>query len=144
MITWASVVLCVDSDLTDLESNALSWAGPAGAARYREAAKVKIIEPRLRHFFRELDYTITGSEVLDLIASVEPLRLAATYLSLHLLCNDCSSGGDLFAEKAVQYWTKYNEEWVLAVDRLSVDTDESGAIDSSEEYNQSAGVRFVR
>lgn len=144
MITWTDEILCIDSDLTELESNALGWVGlKGGAAAYRATAK-KILEGRLRGHFRDLDILITGGEVLDLIADVEPFRLAATYLALHLICNDCSSGNDLFDQKAVMYWSKYNEEWPLALGRLNIDKDESGAIDKSEEYNFSPAVRFVR
>ena len=144
MITWSDETLCIDSDLTELESSALEWVSAKGsAAAYRATAK-KIITSRLRSHFRDLDVQITGDEVLDLIADVEPLRQAATYLTLHLICNDCSTGSDLFADKAQMYWGKYVEEWPYALGLLSIDKDESGVIDSTEEYNFGPGVTFSR
>lgn len=144
MITWLDEILCIDSDLTDLESNALEWVNvKGGAAPYRATAK-KIIEGRLRSHFREIDIQIIGGEVLDLIADVEPFRQAAAYLTLHLICNDCSSGGDLFADKGSMYWGKYAEEWPFALGRLNIDKDENGTIEDSEEYNFDPGVRFLR
>lgn len=144
MITWMDETLCVDKDLIDLESSALEWVSAKGsAAAYRATAK-KIITSRLRSHFRSEAVLISGSEVLDLIADTEPLRQAATYLTLHLVCNDCSTGGDLFDKKAQMYWGKYNEEWPYALGQLSLDRDESGAIDASEEFNVSGGVTFTR
>ena len=144
MITWADKVLCVDSDLAEFESNVHTWVAPGGgAAQYISTAK-KVIERRLRSHFREQDKLIGGSEVLDLLADVEPLRQAATYLTLHVLCNDCSTGGDLFERKAEMYYAKYNEEWPYALGRLAMDLDESGAIESTEEYNVRTGVKLGR
>lgn len=145
MITWSTITLCTDSDMTRFESSAVTWAASkGGAAHYRQTAK-DLIEARLRLHFKALALRITGSEVLDLISSVGPLRDAAVFLSLHLLCNDCSvAEGDLFDTKARMYWSKFQTEWPLCLGLVSVDEDESGAIDDSERYNVETGVRFVR
>ena len=144
MITWADEELCTDSDMKALESNVLTWTGPYGAAtKWRTEAKRQITQ-RLRVHFINIDLVTDAAEPLDLISSVEPFRYAATYLSLHLLCNDCSTGPDQWAEKARLYLAKFEEEWPNALALLSVDLDESGAIDDSEQYNVSTGLKFKR
>lgn len=144
LIPWASAVLCTDDDLRGLESNVLEWTGPYGSvAKWRAEAK-KQITARLRVHFVDIDLQTTAAEPLDLIFSAEPLRYAAMFLSLYLLCNDCSTGPDQWAEKAKLYKGRFEEAWPDALRLISVDLDESGVMEESEQYNLNAGVKFKR
>ena len=141
---WSATALCEDADLIDFESDVLAWvqSTQGSAVKYRDKAK-HIIGERLKHAFRQIEIDTEEDEVLDLIASVDPLKNAACYLTLHLICNDCSVGGDHWAGKAEMYYQKYNDEMPYALGLLSIDLDESGTIEDVEKYNVS-GIEFQR
>lgn len=139
---WSAAELCQDGDLVNVESQCMDWVS-GGAKRYRDEAKRQIGQ-RLHRIFKDIELATDEAEVLDLIESVEPLLTAAIFLTLHLLCNDCSSGGDFYENKAALYLHKFDEEWPDALGMLNVDTDESGTIEDSEKYNVTTGVTFRR
>jgi len=144
IIDWTDEQLCEDSDLVKYETNVLEWTEVAGDARkWRDSAK-ELIEQRLRHALRTVELATDADDVLDLIADVAPLKIAASYMTLHLLCNDCSTGGDHWAEKASMYYSKFEDEWPRAVGLLSLDTDEDDLITDSEKYNVDTGATFSR
>jgi hypothetical protein len=141
----ATTILCEDADLLQFESNALAWvqSSQGGGKKYRDKAK-DLIEQRLRFSFRSIAATLdSGVDVLDLLLSVSPLKDTACYLTLHLICNDASTGGDFWAQKGEMYWNKYMTEWATAFGLLSLDIDQSGVIESSEMYNI-PGITFQR
>ena len=141
---WSTAALCQDGDLINVESQCLDWIpGDGSSDRYRTEAK-RQIEARLRRVFKDIELVTDEADVLDLIESVTPLLTAAIFLTLHLLCNDCSTGGDFFENKSALYLHKFNEEWPQAITMLNVDTDESGTIEDSEKYNVVSGVEFRR
>ena len=141
---WSTVVLCTDEDLRTLEINVLQWvSGEGSAAYFRQGAKDQIAD-ELRQSFKSIEKTTDAAEVLDLIADVTPLKYAASYLSLHLICNNCSVGGDQWERKAEMYWSKYKEALPGAIGMLTLDVDESGVGDEAEKYYLNAGVRMTR
>jgi hypothetical protein len=141
---WSAAVLCTDEDLRSLETNVLQWVAAEGSASYfRQSAKDQI-EAELRQSFRNTDLETDSPDVLDLIADVTPLKYAAIYLTLHLVCNNCSAGGDQWEKKAEMYWGKYKEALPGAIGMLSLDIDQSGVVDIGEKYYLTQGVRMTR
>jgi hypothetical protein len=139
---WSKAVLCEDSDLIEFESNVLNWTRSRGdCSKWRSKAK-DIITNKLRHAFRSAA-TSTDEDILDLIGDTGPLKDAACYMTLHLLCNDLSTGEDHWERKGEMYWTKFGKEWPIAYGLISLDIDESGAIEKAEMYN-TPGVKMVR
>jgi len=150
---WSGTDLCQDSDLQALEAGVLEWTRlDGGVKKWRAEAKLQL-EHELRQHFAAIDKMVnievaaggTRQEVLDLIDDLGPLKYTACYLSLHLLCNNCSgSEGDFYDRKAKMYWHKYKEELPRGLSLLSIDTDESDTIDESERYYQATGIRLSR
>jgi hypothetical protein len=150
---WSAAELCQDSDLQALESSVLEWTrGEGGVKKWRDEAKNQL-EHELRQHLASTDKVINASvvagedrqEVLDLIADLAPLKYTACYLSLHLLCNNCSGAeGDFYDRKAEMYWQKYQQELPRGLSLLSIDTDESGTVSESERYYDNSGVRLSR
>ena len=150
---WSATDLCQDSDLQALETGVLEWTrGEGGAKNWRDEAKLQL-EHELRQHFAAIDKVVNASvvagaarqEVLDLIADLSPLKYTACFLSLHLLCNNCSGAeGDFYDRKAQMYWGKYRDELPRGLSLLSIDTDESGTISESEMYYDNKGVRLSR
>lgn len=141
---WGATALCQDKDLIEFESNVLAWTRSKGTAQKWISKAKNLIAAKLRHSLRDVEIATDVDDVLDLIADVTPLLDTACYLSLHLLCNDCSVGGDYFERMADMYWHKYSKELPLALGLVSLDIDESGTIEDSEKYNVKTGVTFVR
>jgi len=150
---WSAVELCQDSDLQALEHGLLEWTRSEGGAKcWRAEAKLQI-EHELRQRFAAIDKVINSAvvtgearqEVLDLIGDLDPMKYTACFLTLHLLCNNCSGAeGDFFDRKAQMYWAKYRDELPRGLSLLSIDLDESGDISESERYYNSRGVRLSR
>jgi len=150
---WSAKELCLGSDLQALESSVLEWTRDAGGAKKWIAEAKKQLEHELRQHLAAIDKVVNASvvagedrqEVLDLIADYAPLKYTACYLTLHLLCNNCSGAeGDFYYRKAEMYWHKYKEELPKGLSLLSIDTDESATIAESERYYDNTGVRFSR
>jgi hypothetical protein len=143
-MTWLASILCTDEDLRTLELNVLQWtAGEGSAAYFRQSAK-DLIATELRQSFKNVELATDAAEVLDLVLDVTPLKYPAAYLTLHLICNNCSVGGDQWEKKAEMYWSKYKGALPAAVAMLALDTDESGTITEGEKYNFTPGVRMTR
>jgi len=141
---WLAAVLCTDSDLRTFEIKVLGWVSAEGSAtHWRQSAKDQI-EAELRQSFKKIELATEEADVLDLIADITPLKYTACYLTLHLICNNCSIGGDHWERKSEMYWSKYREALPGAIGMLSIDIDESGAITDSEKYYISHGVRMTR
>jgi len=141
---WLAAVLCTDEDLRSLEIHVLEWVAREGSAAYWRATAKDLIEVELRQSFRNIELATEEADVLDLVPDVTPLKYAACYLTLHLICNNCSTGGDHWEHKAEMYWNKYKGALPDAISMLSVDVDESGDIVDSEKYYISHGVRMTR
>jgi hypothetical protein len=146
---WSAADICLDKDLSAIESRAISWGKNQGdLSTARDAAKDDM-ESRLRSTLHEKALLLlesdSSTDVLDLIEDYAPLRKAASYLSLYYLCNDLMvDPSDLFTAKAAHYLDRFGEEFPKAVKRLSFDSDESGSIESGENYNITTGVKFTR
>ena len=141
---WSTVTLCTDDDLRELEIKVLDWvAGEGSGKHWRDSAK-EIIANELRQSFKTIELVTEAAEVLDLVVDVAPLKYASAYLSLHLICNNCSVGGDQWEKKAEMYWSKYREALPGAIGMLSLDLDESGTGDEAEKYYLTHGVRMTR
>lgn len=133
-MSWSTEVLCVDADLLEFESNVLSWTKTRGSCeKWRDKAKY-VIGQRLRYAFRATQVG-TDTDVLDLVLDTTPLKDAACFMALHLLCNDATTGEDAWSSKAEMYWSKFADEWPIALGLLSLDIDESGTIEQGEYYN---------
>jgi hypothetical protein len=142
--TWATMVLCMDDDLRSIEMNVLQWVSAEGsAAAFREEAK-KQIAAELRQSFKSLELRTDASDVLDLLLDVTPLKYPACYLTLHLICINCSTGQDQWDRKAEIYWAKYKEALPGAIGMLSFDVDENATIEDAEKYYLTHGVRMTR
>ena len=142
---WSALVLCNDTDLARFESNVLEWVRSQGTAKHwRDTAK-RLIGNRLRSDLRDTELATDEADVLDLISNPEVLTDAASFLALNLIATDkMVHPGDTWAAKAVAYQDKFDQEFPVAVSMLHVDKDESGAIDDTEKYNVTLGVRFTR
>lgn len=141
---WSTVTLCTDDDLRALEIHVLEWvAGEGSALHFRQGAKDQIAA-ELRQSFKTIELVTEAAEVLDLIADVTPLKYTACYLTLHLICNNCSVGGDQWERKAEMYWTKYKEALPGAIGMLSLDIAEGGTIEDAQKYYLTSGVRMTR
>lgn len=149
MIDWATTVLSKDKDLLKYETDALLWIqGTGSASSWISTAKDEIAK-RLRStdFFQKLakDPTITADSVLDLISNPEELSDSSVFMTLHLIANDKTTApGDLYDRKAEMYFHKFEKEIKIAFPLLSVDVDESGAIEDDEVLNVHTDVRFTR
>ena len=141
---WSAAVLCTDEDLRTLELSVLQWVGAEGSATYYRQTAKNLIETELRQSFKTVELATEEADVLDLIADTAPLKYAACYLALHLICNNCSIGGDQWESKAGMYWAKYKEALPDAISMLSIDVDEGGTITDAEKYYISHGVRMTR
>jgi hypothetical protein len=138
---WSTVELCVDSDLLEFETDALNWVGAEGDAGVWRVKAKEMIGEKLDHTLKQIEIATDEAEVKDLIGNPEKLKNTACYLTLHLIANDkMLAPGDLFDRKAEMYWGKYRDEYGLAVALLSIDLDESGAIDDTEKYVAPSGV----
>lgn len=145
-MAWANEVLCTDSDLQALESGVLTWAEAEGnVKKWREEAK-KQITHKLRTHFMNIELATDAAEVLDLIDNpVEAFAYAASFLSLHLICNDAMTvAGDMWDTKARMYLEKFDEEWTKALGLMHIDIDESGTIEIGEKYYYKTGVVIRR
>jgi len=141
---WSTVTLCTDEDLRTLEINVLQWvSGEGSAAYFRQGAKDQIAT-ELRQSFKTIELVTDAAEVLDLIADVTPLKYPAMYLTLHLICNNCSVGGDQWEKKAEMYWAKYKEALPGAIGMLSLDVEEGGTVEDAQKYYLTHGVRMTR
>ncbi|MBU8914212.1 MAG: hypothetical protein KOO61_09330 [Spirochaetales bacterium] len=141
---WSATALCQDKDLLEFEGQVLVWTRDKGTAQKWISKAKDLIATRLRYSFRDVELATDAADVLDLIADVTPLKDAACYLSLHLLCHECSVGGDYFESLEQMYWHKFEKEIPRALGLVSLDLDESGVIETSEKYNVKTGVTFVR
>lgn len=141
---WGDAVLCRDKDLSEFETNVLRWVQGRGSAEKWISKAKDLIAQKLRYSLRTVELATDEDDVLDLIADITPLKDAACYLSLHLICNDASTGADGWAQKAEMYWHKWEKEWPQALGLVSLDTDESGTLEDSEKYNVNTGVTLVR
>lgn len=141
---WSATELCTDQDCASRETRCQQYgAGEGSLKKWRDAGK-KEIETRLRFALKDQQKE-TATDVLDLIGSYEPLRMAAMFISLHLLFNDLMANtGDLYTAKASYYLGQFEEELGRAVPQLSLDLDESGVIADTEEQNINFGVKFYR
>lgn len=142
-IDWSAIDLCIDSDLTRFETDALQWTGAdATAEQWRGKAK-DIIGLRLDLQLKNIEVATDAADVKDLIGNPAVLIDAACYLTLHLIANDKThAAGDLYDRKAQMYFQKYESEIQRVGALLNLDTDEDGTIQDAEKYNAPTGVRI--
>lgn len=141
---WLAAVLCTDEDLRTLEAHVLEWLAAEGSGDYWRQSAKNLIAEELHQSFKTIEKLTDEVEVLDLLLDVTPLKYTACYLTLHLICNNCSTGGDNWEKKAEMYWSKYKEALPQAIGMLSVDIDEGGTIEEAEKYYLTGGVRMTR
>jgi len=143
-VTWAAAILCTDDDLRSLEPNVLQWLAADGSGAAMRASAKDQIADELRQSFKNIELATDATEVLDLVLDTTPLKYTAVYLTLHLICNSCSVGGDQWERKAEMYWGKYKEALPGAIGMLTLDINQSGTVDTGEKYYVSQGVRMTR
>lgn len=145
--SWADADLCNDADCVKEESRILDWNDNQGLARYRALAKEKIgirLAAILRNEKVLMDLEVDES-VLDHIYSYDPLKTPVVHLTIYLLCKDkIMNPGDLYDEKSRDHYRLYQEEFNTAVDSLSLDFDESGTLEASEQFNIHRRVSLKR
>lgn len=148
IITWADETLCTDADCVNEETRVTRWNNGESLKRWRDLAKDKIGE-RLRHLFRQrtvdMDIDIETDDILNHIYSYEPMRTAAVYMSIHLMCkNSTVNPGDLYDQKSRDYWGLFTDEWPRAIEMLHMDIDQSGTIEDIEKFNVMRGITARR
>ena len=142
-IDWSAIELCVDGDLFEVETNSVRWVSREGDASIWRAKAKELIGNRLKITLNSIATAeaTTVDDVRDLIANPEELKIAAVYLTFHLIASDkMKAPGDFYDTKARQYYQMYEDELGRALQLINIDTDESGTIEDSEKYNTPTGA----
>ena len=143
---WTAATLNTDADCRAEENNIDSWTNKRPLDEWITVAKNELAG-RLQFALRQtaVDTGIDITEILDHIESYEFIRKSATYMTLHKCAKGASiNPNDFFDNKASQYYSLFLDEWERAVQMLSVDVDDSGTIDTGENFNVDNDTTFIR
>lgn len=143
---WSAATINTDADCIAEENNVDAWTNKRPLDEWRAVAKNELAG-RLKYALRQqsVDNAIDITEILDHIEDYEYLRKSGTYMTLHKCAKGASiNANDFFDNKAAQYYSLFLDEWERAVQMLSLDVDESGTIDTGENFNVDTDSTFIR